>query len=55
MRGKAVKAMRSLMKHARMNDESSGELGTGAMKLSTLVFPEEIREDSTVQAQQTCM
>lgn len=53
--GTAVEAMRSLMKHAHVKDESPGELGTRAMKLSTLVFPEEIRKDTTVQAQQTCM
>lgn len=39
------------MRLTQVRDETPGNLGEGATKLSDLVFPEEVKENAAIQAQ----
>lgn len=46
-----VESMRSFMKLDQVKDDTPGELGTKAIRLSALDFPEEVRENAAIQAE----
>lgn len=50
-KGKAIEAMRALLKLSQQKDETPGELGTRLEKLVSLAFPEDVRNNSAMQAQ----
>lgn len=43
--------MRALLKLSQLRDETPGELGARAGKLSSLAFPEVVRDNAVMQAQ----
>lgn len=45
----AIEAMRSLMKLTQAGDETPGELGAKAMRLSAMAFPEEVKQNAAIQ------
>lgn len=49
--GTAIEAMRALLKLTQLRDETPGELGARAGKLSSLAFPEVVRDNAVMQAQ----
>lgn len=51
MREREIEVMRSLMNLTQAMDKTTRELRTRAMKLSTMTFPEEIRENATIRVQ----
>lgn len=49
--GTAIEAMWRLIKLIQTKEETTTELGERATKLSTIAFPEEVRENVTIQVQ----
>lgn len=49
--GMATDAMRSLIKLTQTRKEMTKELGARVTKLLTIAFPEEVRENATIQVQ----
>lgn len=49
--GTAIEAMRALLKLTQLREETPGELGARAGRLSSLAFPEVVRDNAVMQAQ----
>lgn len=49
--GTAIETMRSLMKLTQARDEMTRKLGARVMKLLTIAFSEEVRENATIHVQ----
>lgn len=47
--GTATETMRSLIKLVQLKEETPGELGIRVEKLTTLAFPEEVRNNAIMQ------